>query len=43
MVNNKINEIINHLTNKYNRNIAIAMHNGPDGDAIGSAVISFLF
>lgn len=37
-MNSKVNEIIGILTNKRNRNIVIAMHNNPDGDAIGSAV-----
>lgn len=37
-MNDKINEIIFQMRNKNNRNIAIAMHNSPDGDAIGSAV-----
>lgn len=32
------NKIIKVLTNKYIKNVAIAMHNNPDGDAIGSAV-----
>jgi len=34
MINDKVNEIIKHLTNKYNKNIAIAMHNGPDGENV---------
>lgn len=31
-------QIVNKLTNKHVRTVAIAMHNSPDGDAIGSAV-----
>lgn len=31
-------EIINRLSNKRVKNVAIAMHNSPDGDCVGSAV-----
>lgn len=34
-MDSKVNEIVKHLANKQNRNIAIATHDGPDGDAIG--------